>query len=655
MIAEKIPNKSSFGRKGFTLPIRYVARDEVDSGKEIPILMGQVNLDMDINTAEDRELMAMVMNTTAQRAKRLQANPISHWTINWMENEHPDQKQITQVVKASMSTLGMQNCQAFWAFHQDTDNDHIHLIINRALPDGSVVKEPRRDYLLMDRAMRELEIQQGWNHAHGPWMVRETPEGEKNIIRMSRKERRELGMLKEDKTTQAARHARHHQAAPSFQEWVSTAPAESLHATLLRPDATWENVHATLAGYGIRIEPRHNGDKGGLVLTSTIGDRAFSAKASQMGRWASRGALEKKMGPFEPVGDVTRLPQLREHYGRFLKRFQGGAEGKWERKKPEHETGHIHQDDKKYRHDPAYQATREARRAERTKAREDLYRRFQDEQEWRRSMRREARDKLREDHQLERQQLREDLHHQRKDCVQGLHGTEARLALSLYAFEAAKMRETLQKRQAAERKSLLRERLASTGQKVPKGTVWREWLETQAEAGDSAAQAALRGIRYREQRESKQKQNGIEGEELADFAPVLTDLQPEIDQQEAKIIYRNGDGTKIFTDTGPRIDVHESDETSLEAALRVAAQKYGGKVDITGSAEFREQAARMATRLGIDVIDADMATIVEDEKAKARFNWKMERKVVANPEYACEKAWKRLEQYVNPENDKGLG
>lgn len=178
------------------------------------------------------------------------------------------------------------------------------------------------------------------------------------------------------------------------------------------------------------------------------------------------------------------------------------------------------------------------------------------------------------------------------------------------------MRETLQKRQAAERKSLLQERLASTGQKVPKGTVWREWLETQAEAGDSAAQAALRGIRYREQRESKQKKNGFEGEELADFAPVLTDLQPEIDQREAKIIYRNGEGTAIFTDTGPRIDVHELDEASLEAALRVAAQKYGGKVDITGSTEFREQAARMATRLGIDVIDADLEWVVSEEKDK---------------------------------------
>lgn len=653
MIAEKIPNKSSFGRKGFTLPIRYVARDEVDSGKEIPVLMGQVNLDMDINTAEDRALIAMVMNTTAQRAKRLQANPISHWTINWMENEHPDQKQIAQVVKASMSTLGMQNCQAFWAFHQDTDNDHIHLIINRALPDGSVIKEPRRDYLLMDRAMRELEIQQGWNHAHGPWMVRQTPVGEKNIMRMSRKERRERGLLKGDKTTQAARHARHHQAAPSFQEWVATAPAESLQATLLRRGATWENAHATLAGYGIRIEPRHRGDKSGLVLASTIGDRTFSAKASQMGRWASRGALEKKLGPFEPVSDVTKLPQIRDHYGRFLERFQRGAEGKWERKKTGYEAGHVHQGDKKYRHDHAYQARREARRAERAKAREDLYRRFRDEQEWRRSLRREAREKLREDHQLERQQLRDLLRDRRKECVQGLHGAEARLALSLYAFEAAKMRETLQKRQAAELKSLLRERLASTGQKVPKGTVWREWLETQAEAGDSAAQAALRGIRYREQRESKQKQNGIEGEELADFAPVLTDLQPEIDQREAKIIYHNGVGTAIFTDTGPRIDVHESDEASLEAALRVAAQKYGGKVDITGSAEFREQAARMATRLGIDVLDGDLSTIVEDEKAKTGPLRVIEQKTVSHPEH--KNTGKRLEQYDDHDTEIDSG
>ncbi|EQD34460.1 Relaxase/mobilization nuclease family protein, partial [mine drainage metagenome] len=43
-----------------------------------------------------------------------------------------------------------------------------------------------------------------------------------------------------------------------------------------------------------------------------------------------------------------------------------------------------------------------------------------------------------------------------------------------------------------------------------------------------------------------------------------------------------------------------------EAALRIASQKYGGKVDITGSSEFRERATREATRLGIRVLNGDL-------------------------------------------------
>jgi hypothetical protein len=51
----------------------------------------------------------------------------------------------------------------------------------------------------------------------------------------------------------------------------------------------------------------------------------------------------------------------------------------------------------------------------------------------------------------------------------------------------------------------------------------------------------------------------------------------------------------------------------VEAALRIAEQKYGA-VDITGSAVFREQAARQAARLGIQVRDADLQKVWQDER-----------------------------------------
>ena len=82
------------------------------------------------------------------------------------------------------------------------------------------------------------------------------------------------------------------------------------------------------------------------------------------------------------------------------------------------------------------------------------------------------------------------------------------------------------------------------------------------------------------------------------------------------MIYRGQDGRDKFTDTGPRIVMQDKADDTLEAALRMAAQKYGGKVDVTGGSEFRERAARQAVRLGIKVANADLQAIVADEQAR---------------------------------------
>ncbi|MHB1691116.1 MAG: LPD7 domain-containing protein [Thiomonas sp.] len=95
-------------------------------------------------------------------------------------------------------------------------------------------------------------------------------------------------------------------------------------------------------------------------------------------------------------------------------------------------------------------------------------------------------------------------------------------------------------------------------------------------------------------------------------------LQAEIDHRRQRVIYRGLDGREKFTDIGPRLVMHDKSADSLEAALRIAAQKFGGTVDITGSSEFRERAARQAVRLGIEVANADLAAVVADEQAKVQ-------------------------------------
>jgi len=256
---------------------------------------------------------------------------------------------------------------------------------------------------------------------------------------------------------------------------------------------------------------------------------------------------------------------------------------------------------------------RAARRDERARARQALAERYKREQDALRAQRPALRQSLAARHRAERQQLSIELRHERAAGIaeNKALGLGPQNAISQWAYEAAKRREALQKRQAAERHELT--------QKIPRTQVWHTWLEQQAQAGDEAARTALRGIRYREQRGKNKSQDGIEGEELDPLRRLtVAALQAEIDHRRQCVIYRGLDGREKFTDIGPRLVMHDKSADSLEAALRIAAQKFGGKVDITGSSEFRERAARQAVRLGIEVANADLAAVVADEQAKVQ-------------------------------------
>ncbi len=589
--------KSGPTRGGFSEVVKYIQRDDKESKAKgldpIPAAdMGLVNLYLDLEDKEERKWVAEIMNSTASQSVRIRKNPAYHVSLSWPEGEHPNRNQCDQAVNHVMKSLGLDECEAIWALHRDTDNDHLHLVVNTIHPElGKKAGPPRFDYAILHKACREIEIEQGWSHDNGAWVVTEQQPGETEIMR--RREAHKLGIWNEqDNTkspiTQPAARAEKNQGADSFQTWVSGAPAADLKQALNRPGVSWADVHETLARHGVVIQPKGSG----MIVSTTLDDgRVLTAKASQLGRWSTKAALEKKLGPFQSPG-VTPKPE---------KTYQDLTLE--DRKSPEKHHASSRGDD----------SQRAARRDERAKSREDLAKRFEIEQSQLKAERPKRRQELREKHKAERAALstehrasRHDIRTQAKE-----RAAAPGIALSIWAFQAAKERETLQKQQAVERKELT--------DKIPRSEVWRTWLDKQAGLGDEAAKAALRGIRYREQRNSKkyQQQDGIEGEELDPLRKLtVAALQAEIDHKRQLVIYRGRDGQEKFTDTGPRIVMHDKASDSLEAALRIASQKYGGKVDITGSSEFRERAAREAVRLGITVTNADLQTIVADEQAK---------------------------------------
>ncbi|MGO9444775.1 MAG: TraI/MobA(P) family conjugative relaxase, partial [Thiobacillaceae bacterium] len=489
--------KSGPARGGFREAVKYITRqdpDELDKSQE-PIAsseMGVVNLDADLDAPEDLHNVWAAMNATAVRSRRFKGNPVYHLAINWMEGEHPDRKQVEHVVGHVMNALGMGECEALWAMHRDTGNDHVHLIMNRVHPERAIVMGPPRfDYLVIDRAMRELELAQGWRHAPGPYVVQYHEGGTPEIVRLSRAERRARGLMKDSQSifqhptgpdveaddysksaiSQRAFRAAHNQGAPSFQEWVAGEPAQALARVLEATNANWASIHKVMAEYGLRLLPKGSG----MVITTMLGDRVLAAKASQLGRWASKAALEKRLGPYESPVDTDVMVTSKSYAG-FLQSYSLVPLIPSENP--------ISDED----------AKRKIQRERRAQARQDLHERFSQEQQSLTSRRKEERLALQKRRLQEREDLRLQIRARRSRymAAQKAAGVHPRIAASLWSFMTAQEREVMQKRQAKER--------AQLSHRIPGAQVWREWLEHAAELGDEAARAALRGIRYREQK-----------------------------------------------------------------------------------------------------------------------------------------------------------
>jgi len=632
MLAKVIKLKHTGPSRGFKPVMEYVMRASEEEAKKVApgerFEAGALNLDSywdpaaDLTDEDERRGYARDLATQcesieaacrARPASRFKGNPVYHVAINWIEGEHPSREQAERACRHVMAALGCADHQAAWAIHRDTDNDHVHLVVNRVHPERLTVWSPpfRKDYFILDKCMRELEIEFGHGRANGPFITLDTEHGPE-IVRMSRTERRARGLLKESApgaprlTDSAVRAEKGLGPGLSFQSWVADAPARDLKAVLEQPragrsrGANWQDVHATLARYGVRIETKGSG----MVVTTRLEDgRGLAAKASQLGRFASKAELEKRLGPFTPPDPARALPppETERTYEAALERALMDVE-----RDPSRGAG-----ERKER-DPNRRA---GQRAERAREREALRATYKEEQVVARVRRRDERASLTARHRTERADLRKLMSEERQSVRSQARKDriDLRMALALHAKRAAERTEALQKRQAAERGAL---------RALPPADAWRQWLIERAAGGDSAAEAALRGVRYRERR--KPKRDALCGEQHEAIAPRLTvaALTADLDARQRFITYRDVTGVEKFVDFGERIEMRDREPESMEAALRIAAEKYGGRVSIQGSSEFRARAARLATRIGVRVSDEDLRSIVTDERDRIEQEWR---------------------------------
>ncbi|WP_036254317.1 TraI/MobA(P) family conjugative relaxase, partial [Methylobacter sp. BBA5.1] len=126
---------------------------------------------------------------------------------------------------------------------------------------------------------------------------------------------------------------------------------------------------------------------------------------------------------------------------------------------------------------------------------------------------------------------------------------------------------------------------------------WADWLKKEAMQGNDEALTALRA------REAAQglKGNTVKGEGQArpGHVPILDNIT-----KKGTIIFRAG--MSAIRDDGDKLQVsRETNSEGLQAALRLAMERYGECITVNGTVEFKAQVVRAAVESQLPIIFAD--------------------------------------------------
>jgi len=212
--------------------------------------------------------------STQEQNTRSKSDKSYHLVVSFPEDERPSREQIEDIEDRLCDALGFGDHQRVSAVHQNTDNWHLHVAINKVHPATLRNVTPIRDHFRLQAACAELEIKHGL-----------TQEPHTVDFAQSR-ERKARGRA-------ADFEARH--GGQSFLAWTQEHARPALLAAL-EGGQGWQAMHQVAAAYDLDLKLRG----AGLVI-SHRSDGRLHVKASDVDRRLSLKGVTDRLGPFEPA------------------------------------------------------------------------------------------------------------------------------------------------------------------------------------------------------------------------------------------------------------------------------------------------------------------------------------------------------------------
>ncbi len=522
-------------------------------------------------------------------------DPVYHYQITWHPGEQPSQEQWERAALRTLTDLGYAEHQYLVVAHHDRDHFHAHIVVNKVHPESYRAHSPYRDMYTLDKAIRELEHEQGWIEDIG--LYRWDRENDKAVT-TTRDERQALSQRGNLPAGRAA-ELECFRGGQSLQTYAKGQPAADLQMLLARHKVSWADVHKMLYRHGLEM---HRAEHGGYTVHAIDSD--LYVKASDVFRRAFSGKLnrqttESKLGGWQE-------PSLED-------RNSTAPIQKYERRQQ------------------ATTAERQQRREQREEARLALKKRFAEY----RSSYRQRQKKHTERVEQRRAELVAALKAAKHEIrTHAIPWPEKRAELSRAVAENVVQCHLLRAEAMQERSALAPLR-------------YENWVIQEAEHGDEAAAAQLRGWRYQDHRLARQTERilttsrgvvhltagnqsddgnwsePIPGARLRELehseklAQQLSRIRWTIDRRTGNIRY-SVDGKVAVVDQGKAMSVFTVDETAVVFALEVAVRKYGRCIAATGSEEWKKRVAQIAARndVFVEFTDSMMREAFQEEQLR---------------------------------------
>lgn len=647
MIFKKVPNPKKSASKAERVSglSNYIAEPAKQKGREKCIHFGVLGFVCDDLKSQQAEMLALA--TDAIRS----ADPINHYVLSWRAGERPTPEQADEAALMFVQHLALAGHQVFYGLHDDTDNMHMHVMVNRVNPDSGTVVEINKgfDKKAGHEAIAKIEHAQGWSkERNGLYDV-----SDGKVIKRERSTERE-------RQPTAEKQDREHRTGEQSAERIAITDA----GPIIKAAQTWQQLHQALAELGMRYERKGSG---ALIFVGEIG-----VKASNVDRGASFTVLQKRLGPYQErshdciVPDLSNLTpaqlakgarrvlnrnidprtpfdnilHLDEHRARLAADRRGGlhelSARSLDARRQDGEVllqndVQVHMGDSRSGQDQDLRRTstrpgsgaservsgRSTGRAARPlKENQPAWSEYTAAREAQKVGKKTATEAIKARHKAESESLFERLKAERTAALAGdwrRKGTQRNALASVLAIQQAAAKAALREQQSAERKALQKQ-----FQPLP---VYPEWRIAPAVTGTLVLDDG------EEKRERARLAQGF----AKKLSTTLLQLQYE-QNKNGHVVYRS-QGRDIFRDEGQRLAVLDpNSDGAIAIALTVAQQKYGRTLTLTGDLAFQQRVATVAVAMGMSIVFANPA--MEEYRKRLKLNQGTETRVTRLSEHA---------------------